>query len=211
MLRRLGVVLLRRVEGGKRWLLLCLVREGGERGRGLDVLRLERGNVLRYVVLRRHFLGKHILLPGQRMVRLHVGLLLVQVVLVGLAVRMVGLRVEGVLRGRRGLPVVVHALVEVLDEGLGLHEALELLVEALVDLGEVEFALAVGHVLQVDVVVVRHRVGGLKDLVLLQVHLKGGLVWEVNEALLELDELLDTAEASLNPEERLVNGALNGQ
>ena len=111
--------------------------------------------MLRQRMVRRHLVvRKHILLPVVS-VRL---LLLRQVVLLRLAVGVVGLRTEGVFSRGAGLSAGarMHALIEVFDDGLGLHEALELLVEALVDLGEMQFALAVGHVLKVHVVAVRH-------------------------------------------------------
>jgi hypothetical protein len=99
----------------------------------------------------------------------------------------------------------------VVDDGLGLHQSLELLVETLVHLREVQLARAVWHVLQVDEVAVRHGVGTLKDLVLLEVHLERGLVGEVDQAFFELDEFLHGGKTRLNPEQRLVDGSLNGQ
>ena len=58
-----------------------------------------------------------------------------------------------------GLLCHLHALVDVVDDGLGLQQSLELFIEALVSLGQVEFARPVGHVLQIDEVAVRHGVG----------------------------------------------------
>lgn len=66
---------------------------------------------------------------------------------------------------------VVNSLIEVLDDLTRLDEALVLLGELLVDWAQVELALAIGHILQVDVVSGGHGVGVVEDLVLLEIHL----------------------------------------
>lgn len=136
----------------------------------------------------------------------------VGVLIVGL--RLILPRIFRGLRAMRGLRAgeqVLHALSDDYDHLLGLRKTLVLLDEALVDGSQVEFLLAVRQVLEVDKVAVRHVVGVVEDLVLLEVHLEGWLVREVVERLFEFDEVLHAGKGALHAVEALVDGLLDGE
>lgn len=140
----------------------------------------------------------HVLSVFKRRGRLH-GMLL------GVAIRGGGCAL--LLGGDR----VLHPLVKMLDHGTRLQEPLVLLGELLVHGGEVEFSLAVGHVLQIHIVARGHVVGTVKDLILLQVHLESCLVREVNQVLLEFNEVLRRGDRVLHALQGLGDRALDGE
>lgn len=177
--------------------------------------------LLRVLLLLRDLTSVHRLLLLGR-VALLIALVLIPLLVMLLRV-LVLVDVLSAVRGRSLLPrVLVHIwhvavllllapISDHLNHALCIAEALELLDEGLVDLRQMKFLLAVGQLLQLHKVAVRHLVRIFEELILLQIHLQCFSVGKIVDCLFELNELLHLLQTALHAAQALVDGLVDGE
>ena len=177
--------------------------------------------LLRVLLLLRNLTSIHRLLLLGRVAML-IALVLIPLLVMLLRI-LVLVGVLSTVRGRSLLPrVLVHIwhvavllllapICDHLNHALCVAEALELLDEGLVDLRQMQFLLAIGQLLQLHKVAVRHLVRVFEELVLLQIHLQCFSVGKIVDCLFEFNELLHLLQTALHAAQALVDGLVDGE